>query len=53
MNKNKKILESFVAHCEAHPEQRFWQALRNWSGVAFIHADAVDTFYWRGKGQIK
>jgi len=24
-------LSSFVSYCEAHPEQRFWQALRNWA----------------------
>ena len=27
---NKETLQSFVAYCEANPEQRFWQALRNW-----------------------
>lgn len=37
-------LESFVKYCAEHPEQRFWQALRNWAGVNFIlfssHYDA-------------
>lgn len=28
---NQKTLSSFVSYCEAHPEQRFWQALRNWA----------------------
>ena len=26
----------FVKYCAAHPEERFWQALRNWSGYAFV-----------------
>lgn len=30
MNKNKEKLDSFTEYCKAHPEQRFWQALRNW-----------------------
>lgn len=30
MNKNQKLLESFTAYCKANPEERFWQALRNW-----------------------
>jgi hypothetical protein len=29
--RNKAALASFTAYCEAHPQQRFWQALRNWS----------------------
>jgi len=55
--KSKKTLDSFVAYCKENPEQRFWQALRNWSGYGFIfgcnairHGDAdksnlEDTFY--------
>jgi hypothetical protein len=43
-------LESFSAYCQERPEQRFWQALRNWSGVAFLRATTAsgktyDTFY--------
>lgn len=33
-----KLLESFIAYCKAHPDERFWQALRNWSGVPFLYA---------------
>ena len=29
--RHKVALDSFVAYCNAHPEQRFWQAIRNWS----------------------
>lgn len=28
--KSKKQLESFTAYCNQYPEQRFFQALRNW-----------------------
>lgn len=36
MNKNKKLLKSFTKYCEKYPDQRFWQALKNWAGVSFI-----------------
>lgn len=54
-NKNKKLLDSFVKYCHAHPAERFWQALRNWTGCAFIfigdgdefdRQGLVDTFYF-------
>jgi hypothetical protein len=55
-NKNETMLNDFVAYCEQHPGERFWQALRNWSGQPFILAcddieggRTVDTFYWEGK----
>lgn len=35
-SKNSKTLDSFIQYCIAHPEERFWQALRNWSDHAFI-----------------
>lgn len=50
-NKNARLLSSFILYCETHPDERFWQALRNWSRVPFIYAadflmgDTVDTFY--------
>lgn len=54
---NLKPLISFVAYCLRHPEQRFWQALRNWANVNFIlvadrlHDETTihDTFYWAGR----
>lgn len=54
MSKNEKVLKDFVAYCEANPELRFWQALRNWSGYPFIMAGdpgtiLTDTFYFEGK----
>lgn len=36
-SKNKFTLDSFVAHCIDHPNERFWQALRNWSKYSFIY----------------
>jgi len=36
MNKNKKLLDSFIKYCEENPSQRFWQALCNWSQNSFI-----------------
>lgn len=34
--KNARQLLSFIAYCVEHPEERFWQALRNWSGYGFV-----------------
>ena len=51
--RHEKLLKKFVAYCKAHPQERFWQALRNWSGVPFIFqgdgATVVDTFYFEKK----
>lgn len=49
--RNSELLDSFVAYCIAHPELRFWQALRNWCGWPFVlvahnHMELTDTFYW-------
>ena len=44
-NRNAKTLASFVSYCKAHPSERFWQALRNWSGHNFIYA-CRDPFNW-------
>ena len=58
MRKNKQILDDFVAYCTAHPQERFWQALRNWSGYSYIYGrkvidfetyDDIDTFYFKGR----
>jgi len=59
MNKNKKLLNDFTKYCSAHPELRFWQALRNWSGASNIIYNVnkenciwdFDTFYWTDKSQ--
>lgn len=31
-----KVLWNFVKYCLTHPNERFWQALVNWSGYNFI-----------------
>ncbi len=53
-SRNSKQLASFVAYCEAHPELRFWQALRNWCGWHYvlvaeqrkIDGQTFDTWHW-------
>lgn len=50
--RNEKLLTSFTEYLTAHPDERFWQALRNWSKydiVSVIDSDSEvwrDTFYW-------
>lgn len=36
--RNSEVLQSFMTYCNLHPNERFWQALRNWSGKAFLYA---------------
>jgi len=42
--KNKKQLSSFVTYCLANPDERFWQALKNWSGFNFIFGSFANQF---------
>ena len=35
--KSNEKLSEFVLYCQKHPSQRFWQALRNWSGFDAIY----------------
>lgn len=56
-----RTLFDFVAYCIQHPDERFWQALRNWSGYSFVlttetvpyevneEAPLRDTFYLEGR----
>ena len=54
-SKNARLLAEFITYCYEHPEERFWQALRNWSGYRFVQVwnglgeEPTDTFYWEGK----
>jgi len=57
-NKNQKLLKDFTNYCKAHPEERFWQALRNWARIPFLmisrngrfnYDDLEDTFYFERK----
>ena len=52
-NKNIKLLKDFEQYCKKHPEQRFWQALRNWAEVDAVliqnGLESLDTFYYERK----
>jgi hypothetical protein len=47
-----EVLKSFIEYCKKYPDQRFWQALRNWSNSDFIYivdgklGHMQDTFYF-------
>lgn len=45
-SRNSALLKSFVAYCILHPEERFWQALRNWAGADFICTSALPPMYF-------
>jgi hypothetical protein len=60
--RSRDALLDFARYCEDHPQERFWQALRNWSGFSFIFGTSFvqgsellnkpgiqDTFYKEGK----
>ncbi len=59
--RNSEVLADFVQYCTTHPDERFWQALRNWSGYMAVgvtdtfsfdkggYVDHRDTFYWEGR----
>ena len=60
--RSRDTLLDFVRYCEDHPQERFWQALRNWAEVDFILFSNFaphdfgkeggwlkDTFYREGK----
>ena len=58
MTKNERLMMEFYLYCLRHPEERFWQALRNWSGASYIFmGDKLgaevqggrDTFYFEKK----
>jgi hypothetical protein len=59
--RSRDLLEDFIGYCEANPDLRFWQALRNWSGHAFILCSnsaeakrhANDTFYWDARDGLR
>jgi hypothetical protein len=59
--RNSRVLRDFTQYCLEHPEERFWQALRNWSGYqavltgipdntkGFGYQIDRDTFYFEGR----
>ena len=48
---DEKVIDSFLVYCQEHPEERFWQALRNWADVDYVFAgyaskkEKTDTAY--------
>lgn len=58
-SKNSKLLKEFTAYCNEHPEERFWQALRNWAEFDFLlegiwnheggYIESKDTYFRKGK----
>lgn len=45
VNKNTELLLDFMKYAVSHPEERFYQALRNWSGHNFIlFSDSMDAW---------
>lgn len=53
--RHHKVLMGFLNYCHDHPEERFWQALSNWSGYPRVLVETsnghYDTFYWEGRVQ--
>ena len=53
-SRHAAVAASFAAYLASHPEERFWQALRNWSGAESIgfgkrgESSMRDTFHWEG-----
>lgn len=59
--KNRDLLIDFTQYCANHPDERFWQALRNWAEVDAIYIQnylepkenlefkSTDTFYFEGR----
>lgn len=40
--KSCELLTSFIKYCEKNPGERFWQALRNWSGAKFVYLSNME-----------
>lgn len=34
---DKKTKHAFIKYMKQHPEQRFWQSIRNFAGVPFVY----------------
>ncbi len=57
-NKNEKLLKDFTKYCRKNPNERFFQALRNWMDVEAVciqltwesgketSKEYQDTFFW-------
>lgn len=54
--KSKSLLKEFTKYCQENPDERFWQALRNWSEsdrILFERLGKIeDTFFWEFKDEL-
>ena len=54
-----KMAEDFLNYCKQYPDQRFWQAIRNYTGFPFVfvktdlESGGIDTFYISNNMEIK
>src|SRR5687767_8978552 len=48
--RNSEALIDFVMYCSKHPNERFWQALRNWSGYSSVFGG---DYIYSDKGDVK
>jgi hypothetical protein len=60
MVRSAETRQAFIKYLEDHPEERFWQAVRNFSGYTFVLASDIlpvdgqlDTFYWEGRTHLE
>ena len=44
-NRHHELLTEFTKYCKEHPQERFWQALRNWSGAFKVIIEIPDGNY--------
>jgi len=59
-SENKELLVEIVKYCEANPNQRFWQALSNWSPFSIVYGSQkqieteglVDVYYFGQKAHV-
>ena len=47
--RSEEALHSFMRYCFEHPDERFWQALRNWSKYEYILGYDGDLFDLRAQ----
>lgn len=57
--RSARTKKAFIKYLKEHPEERFWQAVRNFSGFLFVRVKDIDadgdtildedTFYWEGR----
>ena len=53
ITRNSEVLADFTQYCYTHPDERFWQALRNWAGVNFILISELPPYELSEKGNLR